>query len=338
MILDADALKNANLDILYGDDTLYAGQQLRIPLHTCYPDEVSDCHTVKSANETLELIASNYSTTAQKLCASNHAVFGNSYCDIKPLPRVNLGMELSVPRRFPTAPKPCKEIPGHWNCSTVEAGDTVAMVAIQFQVDLQLLMEANWGTHPMRCKDCTKCGSPSPDCLKIGQVLAVPVQDEELLRWCSQSAYYVRNPKYDCATQNLLRVQQNPESAIDASVTMDLSWPACAAAIGNTTSGSCTVAWISGDDERPNSVSCTIGSDTVYPLDKCRKNWLRFVSGTTFPLKGNLEIMEFPSLAVDFFCQANRRSIASCRNPGSLQEIPAVLPLQGPFKLPHVVW
>jgi hypothetical protein len=316
------------------------------------------------------LIASNYSTTAQKLCTSNHAVFGNSYCDIKPSPRVNSGMELLVPRRYPTPPKPCKEIPGHWNCSTVEAGDTLAMIAIQFQVDLQLLMEANWGMHPTRCKDCTKCTTPSPDCLKIGQVLAVPVQDEELLRWCSPPNSYIqpwwmRNPKYDCVIQDTSKAidpsdQSRGKEPWD-SVTTDLSHAdsnssfqsACVAAFGNASYprpwsprsgpgyGSCTVTWQAGEYTSKSTYYCSHfngTSDTRLPTDKCRKNWLPLVSGITFPLQGNLEHMEFPSLAVDLFCQANRRSIASCRNPDFLQKVPAVLPQQGPFKVPHIIW
>jgi hypothetical protein len=40
-----DKLKSYNLDILYNDDALYPGQQLRLPIHICFEDENSDCVT-----------------------------------------------------------------------------------------------------------------------------------------------------------------------------------------------------------------------------------------------------------------------------------------------------
>jgi hypothetical protein len=93
----ADKLKLYNLEILYGDDTLYPGQQLRLPIHTCFEDETSDCHIVK-AKETLESIAEIYHTTANELCSSNAEILLQRYgsCDL-----IVVGMELAVPTLRP---------------------------------------------------------------------------------------------------------------------------------------------------------------------------------------------------------------------------------------------
>jgi hypothetical protein len=177
VILDAVALKNTNLDILYGESTLYPGMQLRLPLHTCFEDEVHDCHVVING-DTLQSIAATYSTTAQQVCKSNPTTFGRNYCDpsIAPLPEAHVDMELSVPRLYLTPPSPCKEIDGYWSCYTVVEGDRLSCsIARKTGTDPLYLMEANFGKDPTRCDDCTSCASVSPDCLKVGQVLAVPV-------------------------------------------------------------------------------------------------------------------------------------------------------------------
>jgi hypothetical protein len=175
--MDAVALKNTNLDILYSEITLYAGMQLRLPLHTCFENEAHDCHIVVG-KDTLQAIAKIYSTTAQQVCKSNPETFGRNYCDpsVEPLPNVHVGMELRVPRLHATPPSPCKEIDGYWSCYTVVAKDTIwGSITRRTKIDPQYLMEANFGKDPTRCKDCSSCASSSPDCLKVGQVLAVPV-------------------------------------------------------------------------------------------------------------------------------------------------------------------
>jgi LysM repeat protein len=368
MILNANALKNANLDILYGDSKLYVGQQLRIPLHTCYDDESSDCHAILSANESLDSIASEYKSTAAHICKMNAAVFGKNCCDsgIQPLPRVNVGMELLVPRRYPTPPKPCNGgIAGYWNCATVKAGDTLSMIAIQFGVDLQALMEANWAGQPARCKDCTKCASPSPDCLKVGQVLAVPVttcqcRSNGKIGSCDYTS------RYNCVVQGQDTRAVLPGMGPDyfTTVTTNPNYPtvlpsfqqACDVTVGEK-NGSCTVVYVakSQDVALPPRTYCSYrrkdtSTSITYPPDQCLKHWLPVVTGTKVPLSpsvewgGNWVGQTFPSLAVEFFCQANRRSLPSCRNSASWWHseygvgLPAVLPFQGPFKAPRVVW
>jgi LysM repeat protein len=175
--IDAEVLKNANLDILHGESTLYAGMQLRLPLHTCFEDEIHDCH-IATSEDTLQTIATTYSTSPQQICKSNPESFGTNYCDpaVAPLPDPHVGMELLVPRLYATPPSPCKEVDGYWSCYTVLAEDTIwGSIARRTKTDPQYLMEANFGKDPTRCKDCSSCASPSPDCLKVGQVLVVPV-------------------------------------------------------------------------------------------------------------------------------------------------------------------
>jgi hypothetical protein len=175
--IDAEALKNANLDILYGESMLYAGMQLRLPIHTCFEDEIHDCH-IATSEDTLQRIAAMYSTSPKEVCKSNPESFGLTYCDpaVAPLSEPHVGMELRVPRLYATPPTPGKENDGSWSCYTVVAGDRLSCsIARKTGTDPLYLMEANFGKDPTRCNDCTNCTSPSPDCLKIGQVLAVPV-------------------------------------------------------------------------------------------------------------------------------------------------------------------
>jgi hypothetical protein len=104
LVQNVDTLKSYNLEILYGDDTLYPGQQLRLPIHICFEDEPSDCHIVK-AKETLESIAEIYNTTSDELCSSNTEILlqigfesckhGYAYGAIV------VGMELAVPTLRP---------------------------------------------------------------------------------------------------------------------------------------------------------------------------------------------------------------------------------------------
>jgi hypothetical protein len=123
---DASMLRNANLEILYGESTLHAGMHLRLPLHTCFEDELNDCHIV-AVGDTLDSLAAAYNTTAKQLCNVNKEIFVDDYCDpgISPMPKPNAGMELLVPRRHLTAPSPCRDIPGYWSCYTVKANDTI---------------------------------------------------------------------------------------------------------------------------------------------------------------------------------------------------------------------
>jgi LysM repeat protein len=195
----ADKLKSYNLDIVYGDDTLYPGQQLRLPIHICFEDEKLDCHIVK-AKEALESIAKTYKTTAVDLCKTNSDVI----LPQEPYPcdgwaigiAVVVGMELSVPTLRPAPPSPCREIPDYWSCYTVKANDTIYStsaitpgIASRFGISADELIEVNFGKSPNRCglappnytegcsntTHCPPSKGPYPDCLKIGQVLAVPV-------------------------------------------------------------------------------------------------------------------------------------------------------------------
>jgi hypothetical protein len=198
----ADKLKSYNLDILYADDTLYPGQQLRLPIHICFEDEKSDCHIVR-AKETLESIAKIYNTTSQELRLSNEDIIGfyTTYA-------VVVGMELSVPTLRPAQPSPCREIRlnssiGYWSCYTVKANDTIwpsdldpVGISMRVGASADELIELNFGKSPSYCGDChyapwDKCDACSnatechpgaagdqqrgPGCLRIGQVLTVPI-------------------------------------------------------------------------------------------------------------------------------------------------------------------
>jgi hypothetical protein len=190
---DALALKNENLDILYGDGTLYPGQQLRLPVHNCFADEVSDCHIVASTSETLDSIATLYSTTAKKLCTDNVHILADKYCDpaLQPLPLMHVGMELTVPRLHATPPSlgVCKEVPGYWSCYTVVVNDTIFDIGNKIGAAQDDLIELNFaGSDPQNyCGDCsnvTECWAPhvtdtqrGPNCLRVGLLLAVAVNE-----------------------------------------------------------------------------------------------------------------------------------------------------------------
>jgi hypothetical protein len=168
----ADKLKSYNLDILYSDDTLYPGQQLRLPIHICFEDEKSDCHIVK-AKETLESIAKIYNTTCHDLYYyANNAdilnsppeygntpiVVGWARCHMSDRAPVGVGMELSVPTLRPAQPSPCTEIPGYWSCYTVKANDTIwasdidpVGIPMRVGVSRDELIEVNFGKQPSRC-------------------------------------------------------------------------------------------------------------------------------------------------------------------------------------------
>jgi hypothetical protein len=182
VVLDALALKNANLDILYGDFNIFPGQQLRLPIHNCLADEASDCHAV-SSGDTLQSIATAYDTTAKTLCSTNIHIFADVYCDpaLRPLPKVHAGMELTVPRLHPTPPSPCKEIPGYWTCYTTKANDTFNSIAASLNTSVSDFTELNFGPSPQRCFDncsnTTACppSHKTPDCIQIGQVFVARV-------------------------------------------------------------------------------------------------------------------------------------------------------------------
>jgi LysM repeat protein len=191
VILDALLLKNANLDILYGDTKLFPGQQLRLPVHICFSDEISDCHIVTSAKETLESIAATYGSTAEKLCTDNAHILFDRYCDpsLQPLPSMHVGMELTVPRLHATPPSPCKEIPGFWSCYTIKANDTIDGIGDEIGAAPDDLIELNYGnvdvTNCGECDNVTQCPlsltdkQRGPWCLRIGQVLTYAVNECE---------------------------------------------------------------------------------------------------------------------------------------------------------------
>jgi LysM repeat protein len=195
LVQNAGTLKSYNLEILYGDDTLYPGQQLRLPIHICFEDETSDCHIVK-AKETLASIAKTYNTSAYDLCRSNADILLRQYqsCDNA----IVVGMELVVPTLRPAQPFPCKEIPGYWSCYAVKANDILGnlpadecpkcrSIAMIVGISLYELEEVNFGKNRSTyyCGDCsntTECHPGAagdqqrgPACLRIGQVLTVPV-------------------------------------------------------------------------------------------------------------------------------------------------------------------
>jgi hypothetical protein len=163
------------------------GQQLRLPIHICFEDEKSDCHIVK-AKETLESIAKIYNTTGDELY-----VYANNEDIIRGHGAVVVvGMELSVPTLRPAPPSPCREIPGYWSCYTAKANDTIwpsdlEPVGISARVGASAaeLIELNFGKSPSYCGDCTNATQchpgaagdqqRGPGCLRIGQVLTVPV-------------------------------------------------------------------------------------------------------------------------------------------------------------------
>jgi hypothetical protein len=194
---DAIELRNTNLDILYSDSTLHAGMQLRLPVHTCFEDEINDCH-IFTVGDTLASVAAMYKTTAQQLCKINVKILVDNYCDagIKPLPKPNVGMELLVPTLRPDAPSPCREIPGYWSCYTVKANDTIdpsdidpVGIPMKVGVSRDELIKLNFGKSPNHCypappnytegcsntTHCPPSKGPYPECLQIGQVLTVPI-------------------------------------------------------------------------------------------------------------------------------------------------------------------
>jgi hypothetical protein len=60
--------------------------------------------------------------------------------------KVHVGMELSVPRKWPDAPWPCQEIPGYWTCYTVSQNGTLYdTIAPKLHVDPDLLERLNFG-------------------------------------------------------------------------------------------------------------------------------------------------------------------------------------------------
>jgi hypothetical protein len=191
VVADPEILKSFNLDTLYGRDfKLYPGQHLRLPIHNCFEDEANECYIVRGANETLQSIAKIYDMTAETLCKANTATFGRNYCDpaLEPLPKLLVGMELTVSRLYPDPPSPCKEIPGYWTCYSVQANDTLLDViekgtaGTYGSVDIFDVVEINWGENASlscgNCSNVTQCplGAGSyPQCLAIGQVLTLRV-------------------------------------------------------------------------------------------------------------------------------------------------------------------
>jgi hypothetical protein len=186
VVVDPVLLKSANLDILYGgDDKLHPGQQLRLPIHNCFEDDVNECYIVVSATDTLQSIAAIYSMTAEALCKANVHTFGRNYCDpsLEPLPTPHVGMELAVSRLHATPPSPCKEIPGYWTCYKVKAKDALYELAPKLNVSIDDLIELNFGTDPAHCNNwtypwiscsnataCPAASGPYPECLQIDQV------------------------------------------------------------------------------------------------------------------------------------------------------------------------
>jgi LysM repeat protein len=179
-IYNTTTLKNYNLDILYGETEPYPGQQLRLPLYTCYPDENTDCYMV-AAGDTLTSVSEYYHTTINELCNLNQYILGTSGSGCASRPKLNVGMELSIPRQHPEPPSPCKEIPGYWTCYTVGINDSMWNIAPKVHMSPPDFVEVNFGPHPPHCGNCsntTACPpslGPYPECLHIGQVLTAPV-------------------------------------------------------------------------------------------------------------------------------------------------------------------
>jgi hypothetical protein len=53
VVLDPIVIRNANLDVLYENNTPHAGMHLRLLLHTCFEDELHDCHIMTADDSTL---------------------------------------------------------------------------------------------------------------------------------------------------------------------------------------------------------------------------------------------------------------------------------------------
>jgi hypothetical protein len=163
---------------------LYQGQQLRLPLHTCFEDKATECYIVTSATESLTSIAQAFNSTAADVCEANSYIFRDCYT--KPLPKPHVGMELTVPRLYLNPPVPCKKIDGYWTCYLVVENDTYFTVATHLGVDPWDLCRVNVPNisncdQLLMCRYCnaqSPCGVIYPDlCLKIGQVLTAPVRE-----------------------------------------------------------------------------------------------------------------------------------------------------------------
>jgi hypothetical protein len=185
VLLDPVALKDANRDTLYGEERLYAGQQLRLPRRTCFNTTTTDCYTVTDQDTSLLEIAEKYGTTPWAVCAMNSAVW--TKCDAMP---VHTGMELTVPfmHATPPDPKDCKEVPGVWTCYTVAEDEIIWDIAAKLHMAPFSLISLNFnatcpiksGPDGERISQCgsTKCPLPNdayPECMEVGHVLVAPV-------------------------------------------------------------------------------------------------------------------------------------------------------------------
>jgi hypothetical protein len=304
LTFDARALRNTNLDILYGESTLHAGMHLRLPLHICYEDELNDCHIV-AVGDTLASVAATYKTTAQQLCSLNVKILVDTYCDpgIRPLQEPSVGMELLVPTLRPSPPSPCKEIPGYWSCYTVKAGETLGSsnidaigIAMRVGASRDELIEINFGKNPNRCvgknpnrpncSDATKCPphlGPYPECLKIGQVLTVPVATPCTPRpgvWdCGHTTMKVKSP-YDDDTlpswySHCLHSDWYPVAGWSAQPLIDLFCKANRRAFPGCRDGSMSPAGGSAIWDM-----CTANQTVKIPAPICIPNDKSYCSGT----------------------------------------------------------
>jgi LysM repeat protein len=197
VMLNYDTLKYANLDVLHGEDTLYAGQQLRLPRHTCYDTKDNECYTVADGDTLASIVATYYypGDTTQSLCANNGAVFGTIPWTSITDDELHVGMELSVPRLHPNPPSPCQKIPGYWTCYTVSKGDSLYTIGPKLHIDYYTLETLNFadntghvahcevqfdpatGSYVSQCGNATACPPVLhgyPECLAIGSTIVSP--------------------------------------------------------------------------------------------------------------------------------------------------------------------
>jgi LysM repeat protein len=142
---DVDTLKKLNS---LTSDFIYVGQVLRVP--EAGATTVSGPKTyVIQRGDTLAIIAQKYGITVDALIKANNITDPNS---------ILVGQSLTIPDSEPVAPAATPTAAA--KTYTVQAGDTLAKIAVRYGVTVNDLIKAN---------DLT-----SPDIIRVGQVLRIP--------------------------------------------------------------------------------------------------------------------------------------------------------------------
>jgi LysM repeat protein len=154
-----------NKDILWGNESIFKGMHLRMPVPQCIPDFENKppkiCHTIIDGNS-LEEVARMYNTSTGELLDLNQEVLGG-------LEAVQHGMQLHVNHPCPRPPSgPIGSWPAvclqFWEAYVVRPGDTLYVIAQVYKIDYNLICQLN-------NIDCSKYGS----IIQIGQPLTLPV-------------------------------------------------------------------------------------------------------------------------------------------------------------------